>query len=355
MTSLNPIAPAVQGFSLPAEWSPHARTWLAWPARAATWHGGIEAARAAHVEVAQAIAAFEKVTMVCSPGEIAEVSLKCGPGIDLVPIKLSDGWMRDIGPTFVTDCAGGLAGVDWRHNGWGGLHDDFGDDARVAAEILRLGEHPRFAAPIVLEGGAFSGDGEGTLLVTEECLLDPNRNPGVDKPEIEAVLADYLGIRTVIWLGHGYQDDQTRGHVDEIACFVKPATILFQATADSNDANYLSQRDNLERLRAAHDAQGRPLEIVEVPQPARRENDGRRLTLSYVNFAFVNGGLIIPSFGDPADLMAFRVFEDLFPERKIIQPLVDDLVIGGGGIHCITQHEPASNPSLQREESLPRT
>jgi agmatine deiminase len=340
MTSPDLIAPAGR-FILPAEWVPHARTWMAWPARPATWHGAIEAGRAAHVEVARAIAGFEKVTMVCNPGAMAEASLRCGPGIDLLPMPLSDGWMRDIGPTFVVDPAGTLAGVDWRHNGWGGLHNDFAADAKVAAGVLAQSGHPRVAPEIVLEGGAFSGDGAGTVLVTEECLLDPNRNPGMGKAEIESILADSLGARTVIWLGHGYDGDETRGHVDEIACFVKPGTVLFQVTDDSRDVNYLSQRDNLVRLRAAHDAAGRPLEIVEVPQPARRELDGRRLTLSYVNFIFVNGGAIIPSFGDPADAPAFRVFEALFPDRKIVQLQADDLVIGGGGIHCITQQEPA--------------
>jgi agmatine deiminase len=328
-------------YALPAEWSPHARTWLAWPARSATWHGGIEAARAVHVELAQAIAGFEPVTMVCSPAEMAEASLMCGPGIELVPIPLSDGWMRDIGPTFVTDGAGGIAGIDWIFNGWGGLHNEFALDAEVAAEVVKVRKCPAFNAPIVLEGGAFSGDGAGTLLVTEECLLDPKRNPGKTKAEIEAVLADYLGVRTVIWLAQGYEGDETGGHVDEVAAFVKPGTVMIQVTSDPEDPNYLTQHENLARLKSARDANGNALEIVEVPQPARREKDGRRLTLSYINFVFTNGGLIMPSFGDACDDPAFRIFSGLFPDRKIIQLLADDLVIGGGGLHCITQQEPA--------------
>ncbi|HEX4504615.1 MAG TPA: agmatine deiminase family protein [Alphaproteobacteria bacterium] len=332
---------AQNGYNFPAEWAPHARTWMAWPVRPATWHGGIDAARAAHVEVAKAIAGFEPVTMVCSPGEMAEASLMCGPGIDLVPIPLSDGWMRDIGPTFVTDGAGGLAGVDWIFNGWGGLHHEFAADAEVAAEVLKIKNYQRLAAPIVLEGGAISGDGAGTLLVTEECLLDPGRNPGKSKADLEQALAYYLGAKTVIWLGRGYEGDETGGHVDEIACFAKPGTVMLQVTSDPEDTNYLTQHDNLARLRSARDAGGRQLEVVEIPQPARRERDGRRLTLSYINFVFANGGLIMPSFGDPADDAAFRIFQNLYPDRKIIQLLADDLVIGGGGMHCITQQEPA--------------
>jgi agmatine deiminase len=272
---------------------------------------------------------------------MAEASLACGPGIELVPIPLSDGWMRDIGPTFVTDGAGGIAGVDWTFNGWGGLHNDFAADAEVAAEMLKLKSYQRLTAPIVLEGGALSGDGAGTLLVTEECLLDPKRNPGKSKADLEETLALYLGARTVIWLGRGYDGDETRGHVDEIACFVKPGTVMLQVASDPEDPNYLIQHDNLARLRSARDAAGRQLEVLEIPQPARRDHDTRRLTLSYINFVFANGGLIMPSFGDPNDDPAFRIFSNVFPDRNIIQLLADDLVIGGGGLHCITQQEPA--------------
>jgi agmatine deiminase len=342
MTVKNAETPASLGFALPAEWNDHARTWIAWPERAATWRGeGIDAARQVHVELAKALAGFEPVTMVCSPAEMAEASLACGPGVELMPVPLSDGWMRDIGPTFVTNALGEVAGVDWVFNGWGGLHNDFALDAQVAAEVARLRGVRCFEAPIVLEGGAFSGDGEGTLLVTEECLLDPQRNPGRSKAEIEAVLADYLGARSVIWLGRGYEGDETRGHVDEIACFAGRGTVMIQVTSDPEDPNYLVQHDNLARLKSARDAAGRELEIVELPQPARRELDGERLTLSYINFVFANGGLIMPSFGDISDDPAFRIFSSLFPDRNIIQLAVDDLVVGGGGLHCITQQEPA--------------
>jgi agmatine deiminase len=339
--SPNQAIEAASGFRLPAEWTAHARTWMAWPARPATWRGQIEAARRTHVEVAQAIAGFEKVTMACAPGELAEASLACGPGIDLVPMALSDGWMRDIGPTFVVGPDRQLAGIDWIFNCWGGLHPDFAADAAAAAAVLKLRGVPRLTPDLVLEGGAFSGDGAGALLVTEECLLDPRRNPGRSKSEIEAILARHLGARAVIWLGRGYEGDETRGHVDEVACFAAPGKVLLQMPDDAADPNYLIQHDNLARLNAARDADGRKLDIIALPQPARRERDGQRLTLSYVNFIFANGGVIIPAFDDPADDEALKIFTALYPERKIVQLLADDLVIGGGGIHCITQQEPA--------------
>ncbi len=334
--------PAALGFARQAEWNTHRRTWLAWPQRQATWRsGGIEGARRIHAELAKALSEFEKVTMVCSPAEIAEASLMCGSGIELTPLPLSDGWMRDIGPTFVINAQREIAGIDWIFNGWGGLHGDFATDAQVATEITKIRGVRRFGAPIVLEGGAFSGDGDGTLLVTEECLLDPQRNPGRSKADIEAILAEYLGARHVIWLGQGYEGDETRGHVDEIACFAKPGVVMIQMPGDPEDPNYLIQHDNLARLKSARNATGHDLEIVELPQPARRELNGERLTLSYVNFVFANGGLIMPSFGDIADDPAFRIFSGLFPDRKIIQLPADDLVVGGGGFHCITQEEPA--------------
>src|SRR5581483_8566858 len=180
--------PAAAGWTFPAEWARHARTWMAWPSRPATWHGGIESARSVHVEVAKAIAQFEPVTMVCSPMDVAEASLMCGQGIEVVPIPLSDGWMRDIGPTFVVNADRSVAGIDWIFNGWGGLHHEFAADSEVAKAVLEQRGYRRIAAPIVLEGGAINSDGEGTLLVTEECLLDPRRNPGMSKEEIEQVL-----------------------------------------------------------------------------------------------------------------------------------------------------------------------
>ncbi|HLG87250.1 MAG TPA: agmatine deiminase family protein [Alphaproteobacteria bacterium] len=345
MSPTDAAGAAGAGWTFPAEWAPHGRTWMAWPCRPATWHGGIEAARSVHVEVAKAIAQFEPVTMVCNPMDVAEVSLMCGQGIEIVPMPLSDGWMRDIGPTFVVGSDRTIAGIDWIFNGWGGLHNDFAADAEVARAVLELRRYRRIASPIVLEGGAINSDGEGTLLVTEECLLDPRRNPGLGKEEIEQILRSTLGVEAVIWLGKGYDGDETRGHVDEIACFVEPGIIMLQLPRDTSDPNYLIQQDNLARLKVARDAKGRKIDFVLIPQPAYREHDGRRLTLSYVNFALANGGVIIPSFGDSADEPARRAFASLYPDRKIIQILADDLVIGGGGIHCITQQEPML-PSL---------
>jgi agmatine deiminase len=333
--------PAADGFRMPAEWERHTRCWMAWPCRPETFAGGIEAAHKAYAEVAQTIAQFEPVTMVCNPADAAEVSLACGVGVEVLPLPISDSWIRDTGPTFVTDDKGAVAGVHWRFNAWGSNYADYAPDAELGARMLADLKLPCYEAPLILEGGSFHVDGEGTLLTTEECLLNPNRNPGLSREQIEQHLKDYLGVRSVIWLGRGYEQDETDGHIDEIACFVRPGVVLALSTDDTGDTNFKIFQDNLDRLKMARDAQGRELEVIPVRQPARRDQNGVRMTLSYTNFYIANGGVIMPAFEDPADIEAFRILRKLFPDREVIQVPALDIVRGGGGIHCITQQQPA--------------
>ncbi|MFM2043547.1 MAG: agmatine deiminase [Pseudomonadota bacterium] len=332
--------PAADGFFMPAEWAPHDRCWMAWPVREKTFPNGLEAARRAYADVAKAIAAFERVTVICPEGEVADVSLACGPGVDVLPLPTSDSWIRDNGPSFVIDGKGGLAGVHWGFNAWGRNYEDFQPDTEVARHVLERLQVPRHAAPLIMEGGSFHVDGEGTLLTTEQCLLNSNRNPGLSKAEIERHLRDHLAVREIIWLGEGYEEDETDGHIDEIACFVRPGVVLTLTTDDTSDPNYAIFQDNLERLSMAKDAAGRDLEIVTIRPPARQEQDGVRLTLSYTNFYMANGGIVMPAFEDPADDEAFRIFRKLWPEREVVQVPALDIVRGGGGIHCITQQQP---------------
>ncbi|WP_119678238.1 agmatine deiminase [Indioceanicola profundi] len=333
--------PATDGFHMPAEWAPHDRCWMAWPVRAETFLNGLDAARAAYADVAKTIAQFEPVTMICPEGEVADASLSCGKGVEILPMPLSDSWVRDNGPTFVVDGKGGVAGVDWGFNAWGGNYADFQPDTDVARRVMERLGLPRYEAPLIMEGGSFHVDGEGTLLTTEQCLLNPNRNPHLSKSEIEQHLRDYLGVSQIIWLGQGYEQDETDGHIDEIACFVRPGVVLTLTTDDTSDPNYKIFQDNLERLSMARDAAGRELEIVTVRPPARQEYNGVRLTLSYTNFYLANGGVVMPAFEDPADDEAYRIFRKLWPERQVVQVPALDIVRGGGGIHCITQQQPA--------------
>jgi agmatine deiminase len=333
--------PTDDGFFMPAEWAPHKRCWMAWPCRTELWGEGLDAARAAYTEVAKAIADFEPVTMVANGEEIAEVSLRCGSGVACLPLAHDDSWMRDNGPTFVIDGNGGLAGVDWQFNAWGGKYETDENDAAVAGAILKHLDIPAYAAPLVLEGGSIHVDGEGTLLTTEQCLLNPNRNPQLNREQIEEHMRAYLGVRQVIWLGQGLEDDETDGHVDNLACFARPGVVLALCTDDPDDGNYAALQDNLARLRAAKDAAGRDLEVIEVSQPARRMGkDGQRLALSYINFYVANGGVVMPSFEDAKDEAAYAIVSQCFPDRKVRQIPILDIVCGGGGIHCITQQEP---------------
>ncbi len=334
--------PAANGLHMPGEWERHARCWMAWPCRPETWPAGaFDAATAAYTEVARAISRFEPVTMVCDPADVAEASLACGPGVEILPLPISDSWIRDTGPSFVTDGKGQVAGVHWRFNAWGGNYADCEKDQQVGRLVLEHLGLPRFEAPLVMEGGSFHVDGQGTLLTTEQCLLNPNRNPNLSRAEIEEQLKDQLGVSTIIWLGEGYQDDETDGHIDEIAFFVKPGVVMAITTDDPGDANFKAFQDNLDRLKRARDAQGRELEVIPVRQPARRDENGVRLTLSYTNLYIANGGIVMPAFEDPADDDAFRVVRRAFPDREVVQIPALDIVRGGGGIHCITQQQPA--------------
>ncbi|WP_353859309.1 agmatine deiminase family protein [Azospirillum formosense] len=333
--------PAAEGFTMPGEWERHTRCWMAWPCRPETWpEGAFDAAAAAYTDVARAISRFEPVTMVCDPADVADASLACGPGVEILPLPISDSWIRDTGPSFVTDGKGQLAGVHWRFNAWGGNYPDSAKDQQVGRLMLEHLGLRRFEAPLVMEGGSFHVDGEGTLLTTEQCLLNPNRNPNLGKAEIEELLKEHLGISTVIWLGEGYQDDETDGHIDEIALFVKPGVVMAITTDDPGDANFKAFQDNLDRLKRARDAQGRELEVIPVRQPARRDENGVRLTLSYTNLYIANGGIVMPAFEDPADDEAFRIVRRAFPDREVVQVPALDIVRGGGGIHCITQQQP---------------
>jgi len=341
--------PADDGFYMPGEWAPHARCWMEWPCRAELWGDRLDAARAAYAEVADAIARFEPVTMITKPKNVAEVSLHCGAGVSTFSAPHDDSWMRDNGPTFVVDGRGNVAGVDWLWNAWGGKYADHERDAEIAEVVLKHLDMRRYGAPIVVEGGAIHSDGEGTLLTTESVLLNANRNAGLGRAEMEELLRAFVGAQKVIWLGEGLQDDDTDGHIDNLACFARPGVVLALVANDPADANHKPLADNLKRLAGATDAKGRTIEVVPVEQPrARSLADGRRMALSYINFYIANGAIVMPAFEDPQDARAREIFARLFPDREVVQVPALDILYGGGGIHCITQQQPAGSPAPPR-------
>jgi len=328
-------------YRMPAEWAPHAGCWMIWPCREQTFAGELEAARVVTGQVARALARFEPLSVLARPADLADARLRCGQAVRLLPCPdLVDSWMRDVGPSFVRHRqSGDLAGVDWIFNTWGEAYPGANDDPLAGWVLEQLGV-PRLRAPLVLEGGAIHVDGEGTLLTTEQCLLNPNRNPHLDRAGIEAILAEYLGVERVIWLGAGLVDDMTDGHVDNLACFVRPGVVLALASDDPEDANYAALQDNLRRLRTARDARGRHLEVITVPQPAPRWQGSERLSLSYINFYIANGAVLVPAFDDPLDGLARDTIQAALPARQVVQIPVLPILAGGGGIHCITQQQP---------------
>jgi agmatine deiminase len=267
--------------------------------------------------------------------------LHCGQGISVLPLAYDDCRIRDTAPTFVLDRAGALAGVDWGYDGYGRRAPAFEQDARIAEAICARLEAPRFAAPIVLEGGDVQVDGEGTALVGAGSLLDPKRNPGVGRGAIESALRDYLGVDKVIWLEHGFHGDMTGGQVDNVARLVRPGVVMVLACRDQSDANFAAFQDNLGRLRGAHDAAGRQLEVIEVEQPAPRSApDGHRLTTSYLSFYLANGAVLLPMFDDAKDAAAHAAINAAFPDRRAIQIDAGDLV--HGSIHALTREQPVA-------------
>ena len=337
--------PRAAGFAMPAEWGPHERTLMAWPARAELWGDGMAEAKRDYATIARAVAAFEPVLMVAPEGSRAEVRRRCGRGVDVVELPIDDSWMRDSGPIFVTGAGGRRAGVDFRFNGWGGKFLPCErDDALPRALLGHLGVD-RFEAPFVLEGGSIAVDGEGTLITTEQCLLHPNRNPQLDRQEIEALLAEYLGIEMVVWLPHGLvEDSDTDGHVDNVAAFLAPGQVLLQTVADTSSPNYEPLQENLERLRGATDARGRELEVIELDVLPSAEVRGLPGCVPYTNLYLANGAAIVPVGGDDPDRdeQVLGMLASLVAPREVVPVPGRMLAEGGGGVHCITQQVPVA-------------
>lgn len=337
--------PADDGFFMPAEWEPHARCWMQWPSRSEVWGEQLPQTYMAYARVARAISEFEPVSMVCRQEDMAQAQLACGRGVEVVPFEIDDSWARDSGPTFLSDGDGHVTGVHWRFNAWGNSYFPYDNDAKVGGLILKHLGARCYDGPMILEGGSICVDGYGTLLTTEECLFNENRNPELTRQQIEERLALHLGVRRIIWLDQGLEDDETDGHVDMICCFAGPGRVLLHMPEDESDLNWKRMQDNRKRLEAAKDARGNKLEIIEVPQPKinRRREDGRRLSTSYVNFYIANGGIVMPGFDDPNDEVAKEIIAAVFPDRKVVQVPALDIAAGGGVIHCITQQQPAGD------------
>jgi len=328
---------------MPAEWAPHSCTWMCWPCRVEAW-GSLESlsrAKAATARVARIIAEFEPVIVAARPDDVSEAHQMCGPLIEIFETALDDSWARDIGPSFLEGPE--RAGVAWQFNAWGNKYETYASDRQFATHVLAERRARKFPAPVVCEGGAIHVDGEGTLMTTEQCLLNPDRNPELTRQQVETSLKFYTGVERIIWLPGHFSDEETDGHVDNIACFAAPGRVLLGVPPTKFHPDFEAVAEARRALAQARDAQGRAFEIVELVQPQNMRLDwrDRPLAASYVNFYLANGSLVMPAFDDPSDAAARAVLADCFPDRIIAQVEVLDIVQGGGGIHCITQQEPA--------------
>ena len=362
MSATLKTTPAADGFRMPGEFEPHSGCWMAWPERPDNWRLGAKPAQEAYAAVAEAIAASEPVTMAVSDAQFENCRTMLPPQVRVVEVSTDDAWIRDTGPTFVVD-GEGRRGVDWRFNAWGGteggLYFPWDRDDRVAAKVLEVEGADRYRAPIVLEGGAVHVDGEGTVLTTEECLLNPNRNPELSREQVERVLLDYLGAEKVVWLGAGVFEDETDGHVDNLACFARPGTVLLTSSDDPDDPQHRISCDARERLEAATDTRGRSFEVVLLPSPGPLRisaeeaqgvdaaegtvprSAGDRMAASYVNFYLGNSRIVYPLLDPRHDEEAAAILRRAFPDREVVGVPAREILLGGGNIHCITQQVPA--------------
>jgi agmatine deiminase len=349
---------------MPAEWEPHERCYLIWPERTDNWRLGAKPAQGAFTAVADAIARHEPVTVLASARQWEHARASLPAGVRVVETTTDDAWARDTAPTFVVDRATGRRrGVDWVFNAWGGLdgglYFPWDADDQVAAKVCELEGDDRYRAPLVLEGGSVHVDGEGTCLTTEECLLHPNRNPGMDKAAIEAALVAYLGVEKVVWIPRGVVGDETDGHVDNLACFSRPGRVLLTWTEDADDPQAAVSAEARRVLEASTDARGRRLEVVPVPSPgplavtageaagvdrserARPRRAGDRMAGSYVNFLIANGVVVHPLLDPRRDDEAHELLVRAFPGREVTGVPGREILLGGGNVHCITQQVPA--------------
>ncbi len=354
--------PKKDGFRMPGEFEPHSGTYIIWPERPDNWRLGAKPAQKVFCEVAAAIARFEPVTVLVSDAQYANARNSLAPEIRVCEVSNNDAWVRDCGPTFVTD-GREVRGVDWDFNAWGGLFDGlyfpWDKDDAVAGKICEIERRDRYRTPgFVLEGGSIHVDGEGTLITTEECLLSEGRNSHLTKEQIEETLKEYLNLEKIIWLPNGIYLDETNGHVDNIMSYTAPGEVVLAWTDDKTDPQYEISEAALRVLESETDAKGRKLKVrkLHLPKPVLISEEesggvdaiegtlprmpGDRLAASYANFYIVNGGVIFPMFGDENDEAARKTLAEAFPGREIVGIYAREILLGGGNIHCITQQVP---------------
>ena len=327
---------------MPAEWQPHERCWMAWPYRSDMWRDNLAATQQAYADVANAISGFEPVTMLAPPNHAERARQLCGDRVSLLRVDIDDSWTRDNGPNFVVNDRGELAASIFHFNAWGKKHQPWGKDAALGHRLAEYLGIPTFSSTVFMEGGGINVDGRGTVLTTEQCILNDNRNPGLTQEAATEALCEALGVDNVVWLPGDPDDVETDGHVDGIACFLEPGKVLVEVCPAKGTERYDNMQANLEAVRNATDANGGSFDIVIIEEAFEAERRSDIFACSYINFYIANGAIVMPGFGIDRDKDARDQVAGLFPDREVVQINISDIALGGGGIHCITQQQPVT-------------
>ncbi|RZL09084.1 MAG: agmatine deiminase family protein [Pedobacter sp.] len=342
--------PAAKGYFFPAEWEHHEATWLSWPHKEASWPGKLSSIYYPYCQFIKAVAVGEKVRINVKDKEMETFAIselqKAGVNLSQIEFfynETNDAWCRDHGPAFLINPSGAekKAVVDWGYNAWGGKYPPYNLDDVVPTRIAKEFGLPLYEPGIIMEGGSVEFNGAGTILTTTACLLNKNRNPHLNKEQIEEYLMSYYGAKQVLWIGDGIVGDDTDGHIDDITRFVNEDTVLTVTESNPLDENYLLLQENLAALRKLRLPDGRPLNIVELPMPSPVIHEDTRLPASYANFYIANAAVIVPVFGDVNDLKALKIIQQCFPDREVIGINSVDIIWGLGSFHCLSQQEPA--------------
>lgn len=347
--TVSSATPAELGFRMPAEWEPQAAVWLSWPHRRATWPGQYRAVPHMFAELVAQISRFEEVRINAAKGLQERAKRLCAEAkVDLARVTFfahptNDAWCRDHGPIFVRhDRTGEVAVTDWRFNAWGGKYSAWKLDDAIPGRIARQLGLRRFVNEMVLEGGSIDVNGHGLLLTSEQCLLNPNRNPQLDRAGIERQLRDFLGVRRIFWIGEGIAGDDTDGHIDDVARFFRSDGLICAVERNPRDVNHWVLRQAWERLESMRTPDGRRFELVVLPMPAPMAFQGQRVPASYVNFLVINGAVLVPTFRQPQrDAEACAIVGGCFPGREVVPIDSYDLIWGLGTLHCVSQQQPA--------------
>jgi agmatine deiminase len=328
------------GFFMPGEWTEHSCCWMAWPCRKGMWSNS-PATQQAYADVANTIARFEPLKMLVPAEKLESARALLDPGIEIIEAVIDDSWARDSGPNFLVNDAGEIAGSTWVFNAWGNKYQPFDQDALMGSRILERAGVREFTSSMVAEGGGITVDGEGTVITTESCFLNRNRNPGWSKKEVEAELCRTLGASKIIWLPGDPDERETDGHVDGIAAFIEPGRVLLEINPDKTDPHWPVGELNLAALRKQKDAKGRKLQVEFIHEGIYKEGIWNGGCSSYINSYLANGAVVVPGYGYDRDAAAVQTYRTLYPEREIVQVQINDIAVGGGGVHCITQQQPA--------------